>query len=139
MFPHLLPHFFSAERTLQRGMSTTSCLYLHQPPAPMPTLSAIKVHQVSTTSEAQISACSLYFICSCLSSGFCFLLSTQELHSMDYLFNASGFCPYPSTEILNKVINNLFVQFSGPFLLYLTSWQHLILVVKACCMYSPDL
>lgn len=109
-------------------------------PAPTPTLSAIAAHQVSTPSQAQISVCSLYFTCSCLSSGFCFLLFTQELHSVDYLFHASGFCPYHSTEILNKVINNLFVQSSGPsFLFYLTSWQHLVLVIKACCMYSPDL
>lgn len=107
-------------------------------PAPTPTLPSIAGHQVSTLSEARISACSLYLICSCLSSGFCCLLSTQELHSMDYLFNASGFCPCHSTEILKKVTNDLFVQSSGPsFLFHLTSWQHLILVIKACCVYSP--
>lgn len=127
------PSFLSQQKEpfrAERPEPGVSGLRLHQPARPAPTVSDIAGHQVS--------ACSLYLIRSGLPSGFCFLLPTQELHSVGYLFSASGFCPCHSTEILNRVTPDPFVQSRGPsFLFPLTSWQHVVLAAKACCAYSP--
>lgn len=140
LFSNHLPHLLSAKnRTRQRGTSRTSCPHIHKTTCVYIHLSDITMDQVPL--PIWDTYFYIFLVFHLFSLFFGLSLPTFPGTSLNglFIYSVNFWVLSPdSTEILNKVMNNLFIQPSGPFSMNfcLNSWHYCL---RPAVLMSLDL